>query len=1584
MEHGSVLSLDLVALARVKELKRKKEQKSHAHASDNVSEKAKVSNGTKQSRRAHQSDRKQRRSQEKIGGRLRARECRIVERTVMALVNPSGGGTAPGITSTPSVIQRWRQLNAVRECTGKKKGKQPACNDAATHEWVSLGENQQKRKIDDGILFVVNATIFGHTVRTLIDSGATRSFISSEAVLPLGLKCTSQDTMLELGNGMKVLSRGKILDVPVVTAGLSMKLDLTVTKLLHNVDVVLGINWLQTVNPIIDWRGSRMFIPESLGVSWLAGHWLGSDERVGTVQVLSDTAELEKLKIQKELTTRISVLTNPQFWMYTGGVQATWNIMNEGHKKNEEKEQKGKLNDGERGYCTDCQCKLSLCTKHCKMNSDDIVQDSNIVTDRVSDEKEKEMSGQKGTEYEEKKGSKKECRKVLTRVQGKPVLQRKNNLQKQRQILSAKQLKKLMKRKEPAFLAIVRAVGKNERRPAPEHGSLAAVDTMSHGITEKVKREHMRAVGPKKSFLTVEERKEEIFQKVAPEFRETLRGIVNEYKEVFPDKLPKGRPPKRDVEHHIETVPGVEPPSRPPYRLGPAEQDEMEAQIKDLLEQGFIRPSASPYGAPILFVPKKDGRWRMCMDYRALNKQTVKDRFPLPRIDQLIDRLGKAKVFSKLDLASGYHQIAVAEDSIYKTAFRTTLGHWEFIVMPFGLTNAPASFQRLMNSVFQQEMNVFVLVYLDDILIFSNSLEEHWEHLRVALQRLKEAKLYGRLHKCEFLKDRIEYLGFDISAEGVHTSPEKVKAVVEWPTPSTVKDIRSFLGLASYYRKFIRGFSELARPLTNLTKKDCVWRWDEEEELAFLKLKTALATAPVLQLPDFELPFVLTTDASSAAVGAILEQDQGKGLRPVAFASRKLNNAESRYSAYERELLGIVWAIAQWRHYFHNTHPIVVQTDHAPLRHLPNQASVNSRIWKWMNILQGYNLDMRHIPGKKNPADSLSRQHLEEACKQRQEVKEEESELVNVLRIKPHATNDDIQNALTKIFARESEPIVQSVQVQDQDRNQFNSDQFSQTEQEQEIETVSEQSETQAKLLVHQSVVRVEDQLKQQIQTVLSSEYPYSEILTELQNQREIERGNEKFRIQHGLLVRHQTGRTSDDESFWRIVVPDDQNIKFTIMNEMHSTPYAGHPGFQRTLAKIRKNFYWKGMTGDVQTYVLSCPACQLEKAEHTLVRGQLQPIQLPEEKWREVSLDFVTDLPESATGDNAILNVIDRATRMVHCIPCKKTITAAQTAKLYWRHVGKLHGVPKILYSDRGSVFTGDFWRTLWATLGTQLHFSTAYHPQTQGVIEKMNQLVSQTLRCIIHQLGDVSEWKAHLATVEFAINSLPNRSTGYSPFYLNYGYHPVVPSELIKGDEDVKNEAVLGFVNRLRTVWIQAKQNLEQSVAQQKKYYDKRHRAVHFDVGQYVLLSTANLRMKHVPSKLQRKFVGPFKIVERIGVLAYRLALPVHWRVHNVFHISLLRPWNQSVYTAQQQQVVPELEDATPEYHEVEKILRWRRVKKGNRWAKEYMVMWTGRPIDEISWVPEENFPNKRSLRDDIEHDQPIEVDPLSHPMT
>ena len=465
---------------------------------------------------------------------------------------------------------------------------------------------------------------------------------------------------------------------------------------------------------------------------------------------------------------------------------------------------------------------------------------------------------------------------MLQRVKGKPKIKHTNTQRIQREFVSVKRMQKLMKQKESVFLCIIKAdqsaSGSRRRskgkRETAVLSSSAAQD--SHGITEKTKRELSKVTGPKKDFKTVEERAEEMIAGVAEEHQTKLRSVIAEFRDVFRDKLPKGSSPKREVAHSIEVQPGSEPTYCTPYRLRPAEQDELEEQVRDLLAQGFICPSQSPYGAPVLFAPKKDGRWRMCTDYRALNRQTIKDRYPLPRIDTLMDRLGKAKIFTKLDLASGYHQIAMEGDSIYCTTFTTSLGQWEFLVMPFGLCNAPATFQRLMNKVFAAEVNDFILVYLDDILIFSNSVEEHWKHLKIALERLQEAKLYGRIHKCEFLKTRVDYLGFEVSKEGIHASPEKVKAVVEWPKPQTVHDVRSFFGLASYYRKFIHGFSQIAGPLTELTKSKVKWRWEKEQEESFLAMKIALATAPVLRLPNFDHQFIVTTDASDVAIGAIL------------------------------------------------------------------------------------------------------------------------------------------------------------------------------------------------------------------------------------------------------------------------------------------------------------------------------------------------------------------------------------------------------------------------------------------------------------------------------------------------------------------------------------------------------------------------------------------------------------------------------------------------------------------------------------------------------------------------------------------
>ena len=299
--------------------------------------------------------------------------------------------------------------------------------------------------------------------------------------------------------------------------------------------------------------------------------------------------------------------------------------------------------------------------------------------------------------------------------------------------------------------------------------------------------------------------------------------------------------------------------------------------------------------------------------------------------------------------------------------------------------------------------------------------------------------------------------------------------------------------------------------------------------------------------------------------------------------------------------------------------------------------------------------------------------------------------------------------------------------------------------------------------MVQRATVTLQPDLKQQINSLLMSEEPYSTILEEINStgSREVSRGRMKYRRRNGLLCIHQEDQ-SEDVEYWRVVIPDDTDCKNKILRELHSVPYSGHPGVQRTLARVRRGFYWKGQTGDVRIFVESCPVCQIEKRDHTLTRGQLQSTEIPEEKWQQVSIDFITDLPETPSGVDSIMTVIDKATRMTHVIPCTKTITAAQIAQLSWRHVAKLHGIPRCIYSDRGTQFSSRLWKELWVIMGTQLRFSTAYHPQTQGVIERMNAVIGQMLRCTLHELQEIRYWDSLLPTLELAINYLPNRSTG------------------------------------------------------------------------------------------------------------------------------------------------------------------------------------------------------------------------------
>ncbi|KAD2393961.1 hypothetical protein E3N88_40938 [Mikania micrantha] len=444
--------------------------------------------------------------------------------------------------------------------------------------------------------------------------------------------------------------------------------------------------------------------------------------------------------------------------------------------------------------------------------------------------------------------------------------------------------------------------------------------------------------------------------------------IVREYPEVFPDDLP-GLPPVRPVEFRIDLIPGATPVAKSPYRLAPSEMQELSNQLQELLDKGFIRPSYSPWGAPVLFVKKKDGSFRMCIDYRELNKLTIKNRYPLPRIDDLFDQLQGAQYFSKIDLRSGYHQLRVQDEDIPKTAFRTRYGHYEFMVMPFGLTNAPAVFMDLMNRVCKPYLDQFVIVFIDDILIYSKSKAEHEQHLRTILELLKEEKLYAKFSKCEFWLKEVQFLGHVVNSEGIHVDPVKIEAIKDWDTPKTPTEIRSFLGLAGYYRRFISNFSKIALPLTKLTQKSEPFIWEQKQEEAFQTLKQKLCDAPILSLPDGCDDFVVYCDASHQGLGCVLMQRD----KVIAYASRQLKIHEKNYTTHDLELGAVVFALKIWRHYLYGT-KCTIFTDHKSLQHIFDQKELNMRQRRWVELLNDYDCVIKYHPGKANVvADALSR-----------------------------------------------------------------------------------------------------------------------------------------------------------------------------------------------------------------------------------------------------------------------------------------------------------------------------------------------------------------------------------------------------------------------------------------------------------------------------------------------------------------------------------------------------------------------------------------------------------------------------------
>ncbi|KAJ9523575.1 hypothetical protein QJQ45_007252 [Haematococcus lacustris] len=970
-----------------------------------------------------------------------------------------------------------------------------------------------------------------------------------------------------------------------------------------------------------------------------------------------------------------------------------------------------------------------------------------------------------------------------------------------------------------------------------------------------------------------------------PPLHPKAAALVQQYPSVFPKELPAVQDmPRRSVDHTIHLT-GPAPSPRPIYRMSQPELDQLKKQLDDLLAKGFIRPSTSPFAAPVLFVRKKDGSLRLCVDFRALNQQkerllppklqgaklaystpaptplnqqTLKNRYPLPRIDDLLDQLSGAQVFSKIDLRSGYHQIRVAEDDIPKTAFRTRYGHYEFTVLPFGLCNAPATFQQLMNDVFKPHLDDFVLVYLDDILVFSKSAADHERHLHLTLSLLRKHQLCANLAKCASWLDTVDFLGHVVSAAGIQPDPTKVKAVLDWPAPQDKHQLRSFLGTANYYRRLLHHHAHRVLPLTDLLRDEQPWRWGEAEQRAFADIKAAMASSPVVRPPDFSLPFTVKTDASLFAIGAVLTQQDSSGAEyVVAYESRKLNPAQVNYPAHERELLAVLHALTTWRHYLLGR-PFIVETDNSATTHVLTQSNLTGRQMRWTQRLAEFDITFVHKAGKHHTVpDALSR-------------------------------HPDHQ--------------LTALSIVDPDPSFFST--FDRHAPED---------------LAYQAA----------LSQALSPPSPSSP--THLQ-------------VIEGRLYTTSTPP--------RLYIPSSP-LRAQLLHEAHDAHTAAHLGRAKTLERLQRHFYWPQMHKTVQEYVRTCDKCQRNKATNQLPPGLLQPLPIPSRNWQQVSMDFIGPLPATPRGHTMIFTVVDKLSKMIHLIPTTTTATAHDTARLFFDHMFKHHGLPEAIISDRDPKFTSDFWTSLFHLTGTRLLLSSAYHPQTDGQTERANRKVEDMLRPYVND--HKSDWDQHLAAVEFAYNSSEHAGTGFTPFYLNYGQHPTTPSALMLPPPTlVPSQAAEDFVTSMRNNLTAARSALQRSIDTQKLHADQHRRHEEFEVGDLVLLSCANLNLQTAvnSAKLQPRFVGPFKVLAKHSPVSYKLDLPSSMRILPTFHISRLRPYLSSSSfpeRAVELQPSPVIIDGEA-YFTVEAIL-------GRRWndaqhAFQYLIKWAGYDDSFNSW--------------------------------
>ena len=868
-------------------------------------------------------------------------------------------------------------------------------------------------------------------------------------------------------------------------------------------------------------------------------------------------------------------------------------------------------------------------------------------------------------------------------------------------------------------------------------------------------------------------------------------------------------------QHEIDT--GNFPPiNTPQYRVPYAKRQVMAEEAKKMLIKNVVTHSNSPYNSPVVLAMKPQGGVRFAIDFRKLNKQTIKIPYPIPRIEESLNSLGGAKYFSTLDLECAFWQLPLKEEDKQKTAFSVDgVGHLHFNNMPYGLTNASASFQKLMDRVLVNLHWSHCLVYLDDVIIFGKDLKEHNERLKTVLGRLHEAGLTLKYDKCKWGRNSVKYLGHFVSNGEIKVDPTKTEAVQNFPVPKSVRNVRSFLGLAAYYRRFVPNFADIAKPLTALTKTKNAPRfaWNDKAEIAFKTIKKCLLEPPCLNCPDFSLPFVVQTDASDVGLGAVLAQYSAEGTeRVVAYASRQLKTSEVKYAAIQKELLAIVWALKVYHFYLFGQKHFTVLTDHCPLIYLRNKEPKGALIERWILKMQVYNFDIKHRSGSKNAnADALSRCPLVDWDEDYGKEMCPSYAVVNALSI------DDL------------------AQVQDGDEEIYG-----------------------IKTFLEHGILPEDPKLRRAIQL-----------------------NGDRYIIENGVLYhKWKPGFPNNDKGRLRkqIMVPKEQRGAILLGNHEE----ANHPGYLRTLARIREQYFWPTLLKDVARHTQNCQTCKLIKATKKY-KANLQPIVVTK-PLEIVDIDFVGPLPMTEQGNKYILTFQDHFSRWPAAYPMEEATSENVVSAI--KKFSNDFGYPTTLLSDRGTNLKSKMVDKACKRLNIGRKLTSSFHPETNGKLERWHSTLKNALA--VNQKND---WDLFVGDIVAAYRTTPHTATKETPAFLFMGREfEVNPNiEFRAPAQDFGGDFVKERMASLQEAYGIVRGLNKEAQERSKKFYDKTSSKRRWVVGNWVWLRRGDEK----DGVLDRvKFSGPYKILEVKNDQTVKLDLPKGCKQHPTVHVNRLKP--------------------------------------------------------------------------------------------